>query len=447
MDADNRLQTKAKTESALRQRSPQPDFLLTIAVVGLSLFGIVMVFSASYYVMLNSDEQPLYFYLIQSSKWAAIGLGLMVILSFIPYKLYYRFAPALMAFGILLLAALLVPGIGATRNNASRWIELGPLTIMPGEIAKIAVILFVAWFFTKYRDRADSFSRAYVPMLLLMGLCFGLIFMQPNLTTAIIVGGIVALLTCIGGNPKRYLALTGAVGIGGVYALIHMNPDKEHFSRFTGFLNPFADAQGDFYQTVQALLALGAGEVTGVGPGRSVQKALYLPEAQNDYIFAIIGEEFGFIGCLAVLCAFLFLIWRLALVAINAPDRFGTLIAAGVTIWISLQVIMNIAVVTSLMPPTGVTLPFISYGGNAILLLMATMGIMLNISRESARERAAELRRIEEEAEAAEREANSEDEERALLSGYGGRKEFIADESYIGRRGDRGSSLSGSRNR
>jgi cell division protein FtsW len=310
----------------------------------------------------------------------------------VPYRLYYRFAPLLMIVGVLLLCALFVPGIGVNENNAIRWIKVGPVTIMPGEIAKITAIFFIAWFFTKYRSLATSFRYAYLPMIVLTGVYFALIYKQPNLSTAIIVCGIIAVLTCVAGNPKKYLALTAAAGFAGVYALIQSDPSGEHFKRFTGFLDPFSDPQGAFYQTVQALLALGAGGVMGVGPGRSIQKALYLPYAQNDFIFAIIGEEFGFLGCLAVLCAFLFLIWRCALVAVNARDRFGMLIASGVTIWMSLQVTMNIAVVTSIMPPTGVTLPFISYGGNAVLITMAAMGVMLNISRESARAAAAEAR-------------------------------------------------------
>jgi cell division protein FtsW len=256
-------------------------------------------------------------------------------------------------------------------------------------------------------------------MLALTGIYFILIYKQPNLSTAIIVCGIVAILTCIAGNPKRYLALTGAAGAAGVYALIQSDPSGEHFKRFTGFLDPFSDPQGAFYQTVQALLALGAGGVTGVGPGRSIQKALYLPYAQNDFIFAIIGEELGFLGCLAVLCAFLFLIWRCALVAINAPDRFGMLIASGVAIWLSLQVTMNIAVVTSIMPPTGVTLPFISYGGNAVLITMAAVGVMLNISRETARISAEEERKNTGEGENEEVEIFSAPASRRRFRGYG----------------------------
>ncbi|MDR0519670.1 MAG: putative lipid II flippase FtsW [Clostridiales Family XIII bacterium] len=367
----------------------QPDFLLTITVIGLVLFGIVMVFSASYYsTMDNPAIKDPYYYLIQTSKWAAGGIAVMVLLSHVPYRIYYRLAMPLMVLGLLLLAAVLVPGVSTDLNNAGRWIQVGPVTIMPGEIAKITAIFFVAWMFTKKSDIATSFKQAYIPIMVLVVAYFVLIIKQPNLSTAIIVCGIVVILACIAGNPKRYLALTIALGSIGVYALIQMNPDGEHYKRFTGFLDPFSDAQDAFYQNVQALLALGAGGVTGVGPGRSIQKALYLPEANNDFIFAIIGEELGFIGCLAVLAAFLFLLWRCALVSINAPDRFGMLVSAGITIWMALQVIMHIAVVTSLMPPTGVTLPFISYGGNAILITMAAMGVLLSVSRASARKAA-----------------------------------------------------------
>jgi cell division protein FtsW len=343
----------------------------------------------------------------------------MVIVSYVPYRLYYKVAPAMMVIGVILLCALFVPGIGAVENNATRWIKVGPVTIMPGEIAKITAIFFVAWFFTKKRDISTSFTKAYLPMILLTGIYFILIYKQPNMSTAIIVCGIMAVLTCIGGSHKRYLALTVAGGFAGVYALIMADPTKEHFKRFTGFTDPFSDPQGDFYQTVQALLALGAGGVTGVGPGRSIQKALYLPYAQNDFIFAIIGEELGFLGCLAILCAFLFLIWRCALIAINAPDRFGMLIASGVAVWLSLQVTMNIAVVTSIMPPTGVTLPFISYGGNAVLITMAAMGVMLNISRESARVSAEEERRSTEEGENKDEEVFSAPASRRQFRVYG----------------------------
>ncbi|MDR0596048.1 MAG: putative lipid II flippase FtsW, partial [Clostridiales Family XIII bacterium] len=382
--ASGAAEVRGGESASLRPRAPQPDFLLTLAVLVLVSFGVVMVFSASYYSsMYDPNIDDPFFYLIKAAKFALMGIALMIGVSFIPYRIYFALAPWLMGIGMLLLIAVLL--LGTNLNNAERWIEIGPITIMPGEIAKVAAIFFVAWFFTKNRVIATSFTRAYLPMTFLMMVCCVLIIMQPNLSTAIIVCGIIAILTCIAGNPKKNLILTMTVGFIGLYAYIETHPDSEHYKRFHGFLEPFKDAHGEFYQNVQSLLAFGAGGVTGVGPGRSIQKALYLPEANNDYIFAIIGEEFGFIGCLAVLVLFLFLIWRCMLVSVNAPDRFGMLLAAGVTIWVSLQVALHVAVVTSSMPPTGVALPFISQGGNAILIMMAAMGVVLNISRESAR--------------------------------------------------------------
>jgi cell division protein FtsW len=217
-----------------------------------------------------------------------------------------------------------------------------------------------------------------------MAVCAALIYKQPNLSTAIIVCGIVVSMAYYAGVSNLLVFGTIGVGVVGFFALIYSDEGGEHYNRFVGYLHPFDDAQGDFYQLVQSLLALGAGGATGVGPGKSVQKALYLPEAQNDFIFAIIGEEFGFIGCVVLLLVYLFLIWRCMLIAINAPGRFGKLMAAGITTMLALQVIMNIAVVTGVMPPTGVTLPFISYGGNAMALFLGCMGIMMNISRQTA---------------------------------------------------------------
>jgi cell division protein FtsW len=256
---------------------------------------------------------------------------------------------------------------------------------MPGEVAKITAIWFVAWYFTKHKDYARSFTKGLLPMLLLVGVYFLLIYKQPNLSTALIVCGIIFAMFFFAGGNLLHITGTLAVGAAGLLQLILSDSESEHFKRVSGYLDPFSAAEGNFYQLVQSLLALGSGGPTGVGPGRSVRKALYLPEAQNDFIFAIIGEELGFLGCIALLIVYLLLIWRCMLTAINAPDRFAMLTASGITCMLALQVIMNIGVVTGLIPPTGVTLPFVSYGGNATLLFMGSMGIMMNISRMSER--------------------------------------------------------------
>jgi cell division protein FtsW len=359
------------------------DFVLVALILALVIFGVIMVFSASYYRTLMTDESQ-YYYLIRASMWAAGGLVLLVIMAFINYRIFYKLAPLMLIGGITLLVLLLTP-LGNTHNAATRWLQLGPLTVMPGEIIKICVIAFMAWYYTKYKQQTRTFAQGFFIPIVIMVTCAFLIFKQPNLSTAIIVCGIMIFMMYYAGVSGRYVVGTIGLGMAAFFALIFVvKPDGEHAMRFKGFLHPFEDAQGEFYQLVQSLLALGAGGVKGVGPGKSVQKALYLPEAHNDFIFAIIGEELGFIGCIALLFVYLILIWRCMLISINAPDRFGKLMASGITTMLALQVIMNISVVTGVMPPTGVTLPFISFGGNAMLLFLGSMGIMINISRQTA---------------------------------------------------------------
>lgn len=358
------------------------DFVLTILVLGLVVFGIIMVFSASYYNAISASGDP-YHYLKRDLVWAGIGLTLMIFTSLIDYKTYGKFAPSIMGISLLLLLLLFTP-LGVTRNYATRWIGVGEMTIMPGEIAKIAAIIFVAWFLSRQSNRIESLTRGVLPLLFLAGLLFALIYKQPNLSTAITVVGIIVGMMFVAGLGLIYFA--GIVGLGalGIFGLI-ITGGGEKLKRFMSFLDPFKDELGDGYQVVQSLLALGSGGIFGVGLGKSIQKTLYLPEPQNDFIFAIIGEELGFIGCLLLMACYLILIWRGIHIAMNAPDMFGCLLASGITIMLALQVILNIAVVTSSMPPTGITLPFVSYGGNALMLFMGAMGILLNISRHSAK--------------------------------------------------------------
>lgn len=354
------------------------DFGLLITVLVLMIFGVVMVFSASYYDTISASGNP-YYYLLRMSVWFVAGLILMIVLSVIKYDIYYKLAPYLMILSIILLCLLFTP-LGAERNYAYRWIEIGPVTFMPAEVAKLAAIIFVAWYYAKYEKYIRTFTKGVVPMLAVAGLYFVLIYLQPNLSTAIIICGIIIGMMFIAGIRFSYFAGLLAAGIIGVTVLI-ISQGEFHLDRVMSFLDPFADPQGASYQVIQSLLALATGSVFGVGPGNSIQKAQYLPEAQNDFIFAIIGEEYGFIGCLVVMAVFIILIWKGAMVSMNAANRFGMLLAAGITILFALQVIMNIAVVTSVMPPTGVILPFISYGGNAMLVFSAAAGILLNISK------------------------------------------------------------------
>jgi len=354
------------------------DFGLLITVLVLMIFGIVMVFSASYYDTIRASGNP-YYYLFRVSIWFAAGLVVMFLLSMIPYRFYYRLSPLIALLSIVLLILLFTP-FGNERGGAVRWIEVGSLTFMPGEVAKLGAIFLVAWYYTKFSKYTRTFSKGIIPMVIIAGIYFVLIYLQPNLSTAIIIGGIILGMMFIAGIRIPHFIILIVLAIGSVTILI-FTQGEFHLERIMSFLDPFADPQGTSYQVIQSLLALATGGVYGVGPGNSIQKAQYLPEAQNDFIFAIIGEEYGFIGCLIVLAVFIILIWKGATAAIGAADRFGMLLAAGITILIALQVVMNIAVVTSMMPPTGVILPFISYGGNAMLVFSAAVGILLNISK------------------------------------------------------------------
>lgn len=366
-----------------KTRMKSGDFVLTIIVLGLVVFGVIMVFSSSYYNAINDTGDP-YHYLKRDIVWAAIGLGAMLFCALFDYRVYSKIAPGILMLSILLLGLLFTP-LGITRNYATRWIGIGEVTLMPGEVAKIAVIIFVAWFLSSDPTRIRSFKRGVLPLLVLSGIYFGLIILQPNLSTAITICGIIIGIMFVAGLNILYLV--GIVGIGavGVTALILTDEDGYRLKRLTSFLDPFQDPLGDGYQVIQSLLALGSGGLFGVGLGKSIQKTLYLPEPQNDFIFAIIGEELGYIGCLILIACYIVLIWRGVHISLNAPDMFGTLLASGITIMLAIQVILNIAVVTSSMPPTGITLPFVSYGGNALMLFMASMGILLNISRHSAK--------------------------------------------------------------
>jgi cell division protein FtsW len=358
------------------------DFWLFIAVFFLLIFGIAMVFSASYYDTIVSDNNP-YIYLFRQAAFVISGLGFLLFFTLFDYNKLRKFALPAILVSYVLLIAVLIPGIGANINNATRWIPVGPFTIMPGEIAKFGVILFLAWFYANIGDSVRSFRRGVALILVGLAIMVVLIMKQPNLSTLIIIVGITFLMMFFAGVKTSQIVGLGLIGAGALGAYLLINPESEHMKRLTTFMYPFEYARGEAYQLVQSLLALGSGGVIGLGPGKSIQKALYLPEAHNDFIFAIVGEEWGFIGCIIILLIYLFIIYRCVLISINAPDRFAMLFASGITALISLQVILNIAVVTGVAPTTGVTLPFISYGGNATWLLCASMGVMLSISRRS----------------------------------------------------------------
>lgn len=355
------------------------DFGILILTLILVVFGIVMVFSASFYWSMAKFGST-FGYLFKDLAYASAGIILMLILSKIDYRIFKKFYVHIFVISILLLLALMTP-LGKETNGATRWIDLG-ITIMPGEIAKIAAIIFVAGFLSKRNRSMNDLRNTTIPVLLVLVIYAGLIMWQPNMSTAVTVAAIIIAMMFVAGINIRHFIPIGVMGILGLLVMIFAGDASYRVARVTSFLHPFEDASGDGYQVVQSLLALGTGGLTGTGIGKSIQKTLYLPEPQNDFILAIIGEELGFIGILLMVVVFVLLIWRGIKVALNAPDKFGFLLCSGTMMLIGIQLVLNIAIVTSTMPPTGVALPFVSYGGNAIVLFCGAMGIVLNVSRQ-----------------------------------------------------------------
>lgn len=355
------------------------DFLLMLFTLMLVVFGLIMVFSASYYYSISQDGSA-YSYLRRHALWVILGFGVMWFGATFDYRGYKKLALPVMI-GTLGLLLLIFTPLGQTINGATRWIGVGPVTVMPGEIAKLASILFVAWYLSEDMGRIKSIKHGILPMLGLMAVYGGLIVKQPNLSTAITVCGIIVAMMLVAGMKWRYFFGAVAAGVAGILSIVLFMKDSYWYTRLTAFTDPFADPLDTGYQAVQSLLALGSGGLFGVGIGKSVQKNLYLPEPQNDFILAIIGEELGFIGVLCLIVVYCLFIWRGVHIAINAPDQFGMLLGSGMVLMVAIQVILNIAVVTSSMPATGINLPFISYGGNALLIFMFSAGVLVNISR------------------------------------------------------------------
>lgn len=361
-----------------KRRMGSADFSLVALTCALVIFGVIMVFSASYYWSIDKVGNP-YNFLIKDLFWAGTGFIIMLMTTIIDYHAYKRLAIWLMAGSVLLLVAVLF--VGVTINGAQRWIQIGPITLMPGEICKLCIIIFTAWFLCRDSRRIHDILHGILPLLMLAGVCGLLILKQPNMSTAITVVAIVMAMMFVAGLKWQYVAVLVIGAVAGGVALI-IKGGGYRLQRAVSFLDPFADPLGDGYQVCQGLLALGSGGLRGLGLGHSIQKNLYLPEPQNDFILAIIGEELGYIGVLVLMLVYLCLIYRGIRVVLQAPDRFGMLLGSGIVMMIGIQVLLNVAVVTSSMPPTGITLPFVSYGGNALWMFMGSMGILLNISRQ-----------------------------------------------------------------
>lgn len=359
-------------------RKSSPDVVLFFIVMVLLALGIVMVYSSSEVTSYFKTGDSFY-YLKKQLLWAIIGLGAMGLMIRLDYwKLRGWVLPVLLA-SFALLVVVLIPGVGKEVNGAQRWINLGFTTFQPSEIIKLALVLFTAYGLSLQGDKVRFFGRGVLPYLLVLALACGLILAQPDLGTAAAAAGTIYIMLFAAGARGKHLTYLGLAGVGAIGVAIAMAPYR--MKRFLAFLDPFADPQGSGFHIIQSLYALGSGGFFGVGLGESKQKFFYLPEQHTDFIYAIIGEELGFIGAALVILLFVLYVWRGFKIAITSPDPFASLLAVGLTSMIGLQALVNIGVVTGSMPVKGMPLPFISFGGTSLVFTLAGVGILLNISR------------------------------------------------------------------
>lgn len=354
-------------------------FVVTLILLGI---GVVMVFSASS-IQAYREFHDAYYYLKRQLVRALLGALTMIGTMNLDYRVWKRWAPAILFFIVALLVVVLVPGIGVLAGGARRWISLGPVPIEPGEISKLGMIIFMASFLADRREKIKRFFTGFLPPILLLGLVFGLIMLEPSLGMASTVTGIVLVMVFAAGARISHMVLAAFAGLPGFIYVALAEPYR--FRRFMAFLHPWKDPLGSGFHIIQSLLALGSGGLFGMGLGRSRQKFLYLPEQHTDFIFAILGEELGFIGTVTIVILFFIFAWRGFRIAMNAPDAFGSLLAVGITSMVAIQATVNIGVVTGSLPITGITLPLMSYGGSSLVITLAGIGILLNISRHMRR--------------------------------------------------------------
>ncbi|MBN1068400.1 stage V sporulation protein E [Clostridium botulinum] len=356
----------------------QIDYGIFYSVVLLLAVGVVMVYSASSYYAMFKNNDSMYF-LKRQLVWAVLGMIVLCTTMSIDYHKIKKYTLWLMIGCVpLLLVVFLFPGV----NGAQRWIQIGPMSFQPSELAKYVVVLFLAKGIEMKGDGIKNFSTGIVPYLFVSGIYAALVLAEKNLSIASVIMIVTFIvLFSAGGRIKHLFGIVAPLMVSA--AVIFTVGEPYRRARMLNFVDPWKDPTGNGYQLIQSFYALGAGGVTGLGLGQSRQKTLYMPEPHNDFIFAIIGEELGLIGCLCIITLFIVFIWRGIKVAMSAKDTYGTLLAIGITSVIAVQSLINIAVVTGSMPVTGVPLPFISYGGTSLVINMAAMGVLLNISRQT----------------------------------------------------------------
>ncbi len=361
-------------------RKLKSDKLLFTATVLLVCTSVVMVYSASAFVAMENQGDP-YLYLFKQGTWALLGLALVPVMMRIDYRTYRQ--PAVIWTGLAVVSIALVAVLfGHARNGANRWLGFGSLGVQPSELAKIVVILFIAALLERRMDRIDEPAYALMPIGIVLGVIVALILREPDLGTSVSIVVIAAVMIFAAGIDYRYVAALVLAAGPALYFLLASS--EYRWRRIMAFLNPWADPQGDGFQIIQSMIAIGTGGMTGRGLMGGVQKLFYLPEPHNDFIYSVISEELGLIGASIVLACFCVITWRGLRTSLRAPDRFGSFLALGLTTMVAFQAFFNISVVLGLLPTKGIPLPFVSYGGSSLLINLLGMGILLNVSQHAS---------------------------------------------------------------
>ena len=351
---------------------------LFIGVIIMSLFGVIMIYSSSYVWAQYKYNDP-YKYLKNQFLFFLVGTFLMTLISKINYKKYFYHANKILMFCVILLILVLIPGIGTVRNGSRSWFGIGPFGIQPSEFTKLALIIFTSKYLSNNPNFMKDLKRGVLPILGITILIFGIIMLQPDFGSGTILVMTIIGLWCVAGLNIKVFIKFGFLSVIGVIVLVLLAPYR--LKRILSFLDPWSDPLGSGFQIIQSLYSIGPGGLFGLGLGNSIQKHFYLPEPQTDFIFSVISEEFGFLGIIIISILFIMIFYNSLKISMKCNDLFGKYLSFGITFGLIFQTILYLSVVVGLVPVTGVTLPFLSYGGSSLLITMMSIGIILNISR------------------------------------------------------------------
>lgn len=354
------------------------NIFLLISVVIISLFGVLMIYSSSYIWAEYKFNDP-YKFLKSQLIFLILGYIIMFIVSKINYQKYQKYSNIIFGICFILLVLVLIPGIGTVRNGSRSWFGIGGFGIQPSEFTKLGLIIFTSKYLKNNNKELRDIKKGVLPILIVLMLVFGLIMLQPDFGTGVVIVISIVALLFVSGVKMNFFIKIGLLGLVGVVVLIIIAPYR--MERIISFLNPWSDPLGSGFQIIQSMYAIGPGGLLGLGFGNSIQKHFYLPEPQTDFIFSIISEEFGFMGILIVSSLFITIIYQGIKISMKCEDAFGKYLAFGITFSLAFQTLLNLMVVVGLIPVTGITLPFLSYGGSSLLITLLSMGILLNISK------------------------------------------------------------------